>query len=104
MGWTGDLKGDAGEEMGELGVVTASILVIRRIIDRTLLSRADAGKGVSILDRSRRHDTRTKRRFNGDGVPRIKALEVHVGCHVREEEMAESVWLAVIANQGSAPT
>ena len=67
------LKGDAGEEMGVPRVVAASIYG-RRIVDRTLLSLADAGKRVSILDISRRHDTRTKRCFNGDGVPRIKAL------------------------------
>jgi hypothetical protein len=69
------LKGDAGEEMGIPAVVTASIHGIRRVVDRTLLSRADEGERVSILDRSRRHDTRTKKCFNGDGVPRIKALE-----------------------------
>ena len=69
------LKGDAGEEMGVPRVVAASIHGIRQIVDRTLLSRADAGKRVSILDRSRCHDTRTKRCFNGDGVPRIKVLE-----------------------------
>jgi hypothetical protein len=69
-------KGDAGEEMmGVPGVVNASIHGIRRVVDRTLLSRADAGERVSILDRSRLHDTRAKSCSNGDGVPRIKALE-----------------------------
>ena len=68
------LKGDAGEEMGVPRVVAASIHGIRQIVDRTLLSCADAGERMSILDKSRRHDTRTKRCFNGDGVPRIKAL------------------------------
>jgi hypothetical protein len=48
---------------------------------------------VSILDRSHHHDTRTKMCFNGDGIPGIKALEVHVGCHVHEEEMAEACGL-----------
>ena len=62
------LKEDAGEEMGVPRVVTASIHEIRQIVDRTLLSCADAGKKVSILDKSRRRDTKTKRCFNGDGV------------------------------------
>jgi len=44
------------------------------IVDRTLLSCADAGERVSILDRSRCHNTWTKRCFNGDGVPGIRDL------------------------------